>query len=87
MEEAETANTRERWDKLVEIVQLAFEGKPLPSSFGMGILVLIPKGEPDQFRGIALLEVAKDSILTQPNTLPTAVTNSTPLPFTNWSST
>jgi hypothetical protein len=49
MEEAETTNLRQRWDKLVEIVQLSFEGKLLASSFGTGILVLIPNGEPDQF--------------------------------------
>jgi hypothetical protein len=29
----------------------------MPRTFGMGILVLIPKGVPDQYRGIALLEV------------------------------
>jgi Reverse transcriptase (RNA-dependent DNA polymerase) len=58
MEGAETdENAREQWKKVVEIVQQAFKGQPLPSSFGTGILVLIPKGEPDQFRGIALLEV------------------------------
>jgi exonuclease III len=58
MEEAETdKDSGIQWKKVVDIVQRAFEGQPLPSSFGTGILVLIPKGEPDQFRGIALLEV------------------------------
>lgn len=45
------------WNKVLELVELAFTGKPLPRSFGVGILVLIPKGPPDQYRGIALLEV------------------------------
>ena len=47
----------EAWAKVLELVELAFTGKPLPSSFSNGILVLIPKGEPGQYRGIALLEV------------------------------
>lgn len=47
----------EAWDRVLELVELAFTGKPMPRSFGMGILVLIPKGVPDQYRGIALLEV------------------------------
>jgi hypothetical protein len=45
------------WNKVLELVELVFTGKPLPKSFGVGILVLIPKGVPDQYRGIALLEV------------------------------
>jgi Reverse transcriptase (RNA-dependent DNA polymerase) len=36
---------------------MAFTDQPLAQSFGVGILVLIPKGVPDQYRGIALLEV------------------------------
>jgi len=47
----------EAWNKVLELVELVFTGKPLPKSFGTGILVLIPKGVPDQYRGIALLEV------------------------------
>ena len=47
----------EAWKKLLELVELVFIGQPLPKSFGIGILVLIPKGVPDQYRGIALLEV------------------------------
>ena len=34
-----------------------FTGNPLPKLFGVGILVLIPKGVPNQYPGIALLEV------------------------------
>jgi hypothetical protein len=45
------------WDKVQELVELCFTGAPLPRTFGIGILVLIPKGVPDQYRGIALLEV------------------------------
>ena len=47
----------EAWNRVLELVELAFTGKPLPVAFGVGILVLIPKGVPDQYRGIALLEV------------------------------
>jgi hypothetical protein len=36
---------------------IAFTGGPIPRVFGIGILVLIPKRIPGQFRGIALLEV------------------------------
>jgi hypothetical protein len=57
MEQAENDNNRENWEKMVEVVQLAFTEMKLPKRFGMGILVLIPKGEPNQYRGIALLEV------------------------------
>jgi Reverse transcriptase (RNA-dependent DNA polymerase) len=39
-------------------VDLIFMGEPIPKSFGFGVLVLIPKGVPDQYRGIALLEIA-----------------------------
>jgi Reverse transcriptase (RNA-dependent DNA polymerase) len=48
---------RERWEKVIEIVQSAFTRTNLPQVFGIGILVLIPKNEPNQFRGIALLDV------------------------------
>jgi len=43
----------EAWNKVLELVELVFTGKPLSKSFGMGILVLIPKGVPDKYRGIA----------------------------------
>jgi hypothetical protein len=36
---------------------MAFTDQPLAQSFRVGILVLIPKGVPDQYRGIVLLEV------------------------------
>ena len=45
------------WSKVLELVELCFTGAPLPRNFGIGILVLITKGVPDQYRGIALLEV------------------------------
>ena len=47
----------EIWKKLVAIVQEAFRNGELPIALGRGILVLIPKSTPGQFRGIALLEV------------------------------
>jgi exonuclease III len=56
------------WNKVLELVKLAFTGEPLPRTFGIGILVLIPKGEPDQFRGIALLEVIYKLVSTIINT-------------------
>ena len=49
--------------KVLELVEIVFTGKPLPKSFGTGILVLIPKGVPDQYRGIALLEVIYKLVL------------------------
>ena len=48
---------RDRWDKVIEIVQSAFTRTALPQVFGIGILVLIPKNQQNQFRGIALLDV------------------------------
>jgi hypothetical protein len=45
------------WRNVVELVQLAFTEEPLPRAFKVGILVLIPKGVPDQYCGVALLEV------------------------------
>jgi Reverse transcriptase (RNA-dependent DNA polymerase) len=45
------------WNIILTLINKAFCGKEIPKSFGTGILVLIPKGVPDQYRGIALLEV------------------------------
>jgi exonuclease III len=45
------------WKMIRELVDLIFKGEPIPKSFGFGVLVLIPKGVPDQYRGIALLEI------------------------------
>jgi hypothetical protein len=58
--EAKESNDLEKkdvWRRVVPLVEMAFTDQPLPRSFGVGILVLIPKGVPDQYRGIALLEV------------------------------
>ena len=41
----------------MEIIQTAFTRTALPQIFGVGILVLIPKSQQNQFRGIALLDV------------------------------
>jgi uncharacterized protein YqhQ len=60
MVEAKESNDfkkREIWRRVAQLVQMAFTDQPLPKSFGIGILVLIPKGVPDQYRGISLLEV------------------------------
>jgi hypothetical protein len=60
MVEAKESNDfkkREIWRRVAQLVQMAFTDQPLPKSFGIGILVLIPKGVPDQYRGITLLEV------------------------------
>ena len=48
---------RDRWDKVVEVIQSTFTRTTLPQVFGIGILVLIPKNDQNQFRGIALLDV------------------------------
>jgi hypothetical protein len=45
------------WAKVVELVQLALMGQEIPLAFAIGILCLIPKEEPNKFRGIVLLEV------------------------------
>jgi hypothetical protein len=45
------------WSKIKEIIHLTFTNGSVQKAFGRGILVLIPKGVPDQYRGIALLEV------------------------------
>ena len=47
----------EIWEKVLKIIDLAFETGEIPKSFWNGILVLIPKSNPGEFRGIALLEV------------------------------
>jgi Reverse transcriptase (RNA-dependent DNA polymerase) len=54
--ESETPR-RDRWERVVEVVQSAFTRTAVPQVFGIGILVLIPKSEHNQFRGIALLDV------------------------------
>ena len=45
------------WAQVVELVQLALIGHQIPLAFAIGILCLIPKEEPNKFRGIVLLEV------------------------------
>lgn len=55
--EKEVDSRKDRWEKVVEIVQSSFTRTKLPEVFGIGILVLIPKSDPNQYRGIALLDV------------------------------
>ena len=45
------------WEKVLELVRLAFEEGVIPLAFSQGIFVLIPKAKSGEFRGIALLEV------------------------------
>mmetsp|Transcript_5724 Transcript_5724/g.8521 ORF Transcript_5724/g.8521 Transcript_5724/m.8521 type:complete len:1130 (+) Transcript_5724:164-3553(+) len=45
------------WEKLLELIRLAFEEGILPKTFGEGIMVMIPKAEPGQYRPICLLDV------------------------------
>jgi hypothetical protein len=45
------------WEKVLELIDRIFKGEDIPQSFGTGILVLIPKSTPGQYRGIALLEI------------------------------
>ena len=44
------------WEKLLKLIRMAFAEGEIPKAFCNGILVLIPKGKPGEFRGIALLE-------------------------------
>jgi exonuclease III len=47
----------ELWEKVLALVKLAFTTGETPQAFCNGILVLIPKSVPGQYRGIALLEI------------------------------
>lgn len=51
------------WQKLLEIVRLAFAEEEIPRAFSQGIFVLIPKSKAGEFRGIALLEIIYKLIL------------------------
>jgi Reverse transcriptase (RNA-dependent DNA polymerase) len=54
--EEQDEKLKKAWNKVLEIINMVFIGSAIPSQFGIGILVLIPKGTPVQYRGIALLE-------------------------------
>jgi len=45
------------WAKVLDLVNRAFTGRPIPEALARGILVLIPKSTPNKFRAIGLLEV------------------------------
>jgi hypothetical protein len=47
----------ELWEKVLALVRTAFTTGEIPQAFCNGILVLIPKSVPGQYRGIALLEI------------------------------
>ena len=47
----------ELWEKVLEIVRLAFVEGVMPKQFAEGIFVLIPKSDAGEYRGIALLEI------------------------------
>jgi hypothetical protein len=55
MAQREEEPDRTLWEKVVQIVKLAYSGADIPQTFVIGVLVLIPKGDGNQ-RGIALLE-------------------------------
>jgi hypothetical protein len=55
--ESEDSEKKDIWRRVVQLVQMAFTDQPLPRSFGVGILVLIPNGLLDQYCGIDLSEV------------------------------
>jgi hypothetical protein len=48
---------RDIWRRVVQLVQMEFTDQRFPRSFGVEIPVQIRNGVPDQYRGIALLEV------------------------------
>ena len=45
------------WEKVLDIIHAAFTTGRIPEALCQVVLVLIPKLDPGQFRGIALLEV------------------------------
>ena len=47
----------ELWEKVLEIVRLAFVEGVMPKTFAEGIFILIPKSDAGEYRGIALLEI------------------------------
>jgi hypothetical protein len=51
------------WRMVLSLINKSFLGQDVPKAFGVGIIVLIPKGVPDQYPGIALLEVIYKLIL------------------------
>jgi hypothetical protein len=55
-EEPLLVNVR-RWEKILKLLNLAFTAGEVPKAFCNGILVLIPKSSPGEYRGIALLEI------------------------------
>ena len=45
------------WEKVLELIKLAFVDGVIPQAFTHSIMVLIPKDNPGEYRGIALLEI------------------------------
>lgn len=45
------------WDKVLKIIKLVFVDGMIPRAFSHGIMVLIPKDKPGEYRGNALLEI------------------------------
>jgi hypothetical protein len=50
-------NHPEIWDEFVLLVQVCFDGKPLPQELSYEILCLIPKSKCGKYHGIVLFEV------------------------------
>ena len=55
-EESDTSSV-ELWSRVLKLIRLAFEDGVVPRDFCHGILVLIPKSTPGEYRGIALLDI------------------------------
>jgi hypothetical protein len=68
MNAAEHGGDCTNWEKVINLVQLAFTDNALPQLFGKGILVLIPKSVKGEYRGIALLDVVYKLVSTIINT-------------------
>lgn len=49
-------DSRAKWDKVVELVQLCLKEGEIPKAFSTGVLVMILKNDKGDVRGIGLLE-------------------------------
>ena len=45
------------WTNIVKLIDMAFKGEDILNCFLNGVLLLIPKDIPGEFRGIALLDI------------------------------
>jgi hypothetical protein len=56
LREGEEDENMEKWDRVVELVQHAFETGKMPTAFQASTLILVPKSNVGKYRGIALLK-------------------------------